>query len=160
MDCSHKIQGIHFHDRKSKNGILDRKQIVQTTCIYCRWDGVLKIIFNGSVQDIHKWRHNAKSWSSCLFWGGQACCQSWRCSPSIINMWKRWLPPSLFDRFWAQAGIKITGRNINNHRYADNTILMAESKELKSLLMKLKEESEKAGLKLNIQKTKIMASDQ
>ena len=60
----------------------------------------------------------------------------------------------------AQTGIKITGRNINNHRYADNTILMAESKELKSLLMKLKEESEKAGLKLNIQKTKIMASDQ
>ena len=58
----------------------------------------------------------------------------------------------------AQTGIKITGRNINNHRYADNTILMAESKELKSLLMKLKEESEKAGLKLNIQKTKIMAS--
>ena len=61
----------------------------------------------------------------------------------------------------AQTGIKITGRNINNRRYADNTILMAESKEeLKSLLMKLKEESEKAGLKLNIQKTKIMASDQ
>ena len=58
----------------------------------------------------------------------------------------------------AQTGIKITGRNINNHRYADNTILMAESKELKSLLMKLKEESEKVGLKLNIQKTKIMAS--
>ena len=59
----------------------------------------------------------------------------------------------------AQTGIKITGRNINNRRYADNTILMAESKEeLKSLLMKLKEESEKAGLKLNIQKTKIMAS--
>ena len=58
----------------------------------------------------------------------------------------------------AQAGIKITGRNINNLRYADDTTLMAESKELKSLLMKVKEESEKAGLKLNIQKTKIMAS--
>ena len=54
--------------------------------------------------------------------------------------------------------IKIARRNINNLRYADNTILMAESKELKSLLMKVKEESEKAGLKLNIQKTKIMAS--
>ena len=58
----------------------------------------------------------------------------------------------------AQAGIKIAGRNINNLRYADDTTLLAESKELKSLLMKVKEESEKVGLKLNIQKTKIMAS--
>ena len=59
----------------------------------------------------------------------------------------------------AQAGIKIAGRNINNLRYADDTTLMAESeKELKSLLIKVKEESEKVGLKLNIQKTKIMAS--
>ena len=59
----------------------------------------------------------------------------------------------------AQAGIKTTGRNINNLRHADDTTLMAESKEeLKSLLMKVKEGSEKAGLKLNIQKTKIMAS--
>ena len=59
----------------------------------------------------------------------------------------------------AQAGIKIAGRNINNLRYADDTTLMAESEEeLKSLLMKVKEESEKIGLKLNIQKTKIMAS--
>ena len=59
----------------------------------------------------------------------------------------------------AQAEIKIAGRNINNFRYADDTTLMGESKEeLKSLLMKVKEESEKAGLKLNIQKTKIMAS--
>ena len=59
----------------------------------------------------------------------------------------------------AQAGIKTAGRNINNLRYADDTTLMAESKEeLKSLLMKVKEESEKAGLKLNIQKKKIMAS--
>ena len=58
-----------------------------------------------------------------------------------------------------QAGIKITGRNINNLRYADDTTLMAESEEeLKSLLMKMKEETEKVGLKLNIQKTKIMAS--
>ena len=60
----------------------------------------------------------------------------------------------------AQAGIKIAGRNINNLRYADDTTLMAESEEeLKSLLMKVKEESERVGLKLNIQKTKIMASD-
>ena len=60
----------------------------------------------------------------------------------------------------AQAGIKIAGRNINNLRYADDTTLIAESKEeLKSLMMKVKEESEKVGLKLNIEKTKIMASD-
>ena len=58
----------------------------------------------------------------------------------------------------AQAGIKIAGRNINNLRYADDTTLMAESEELKSVLIKVKEESEKVGLKLNIQKTKIMAS--
>ena len=58
----------------------------------------------------------------------------------------------------AQAGIKVAGRNINNLGYADDTTLMAESKELKSLLMKMKEESEKVGLKLDIQKTKIMAS--
>ena len=58
----------------------------------------------------------------------------------------------------AQAGIKIAGRNINNLKYADDTTLMAESEELKSLLMKVKDESEKVGVKLNIQKTKIMAS--
>ena len=60
---------------------------------------------------------------------------------------------------WSLAGIKIAGRNINNLRYADDTTLMAErEKEIKSLLIKVKEESEKVGLKLNIQKTKIMAS--
>ena len=60
---------------------------------------------------------------------------------------------------WSTAGIKIAGRNINNLNYTDDTTLMAESKEeMKSLLMKVKEKSEKAGLKLNIQKTKIMAS--
>ena len=58
----------------------------------------------------------------------------------------------------AQGGIKIAGGNINNHRYADDTTLMAESEEIKSFLMKVKEKSEKTGLKLNIQKTEIMAS--
>ena len=58
----------------------------------------------------------------------------------------------------AQTGIKISGRNINNLKYTDDTFFMAESEELKSLLMKLKEESQKAGLKVNMQKTKIMAS--
>ena len=66
-------------------------------------------------------------------------------------MWNAWLDE-------AQAGIKIAGRNINNFRYADDTTLMAESEELKSLLTKVKEEREKFGLKLNIQKTKIMAT--
>ena len=61
-------------------------------------------------------------------------------------------------RLEAQAGIKIAGRNINNFRYADDTTLMAESEELKSLLMRMKEESEKVDLKCNVQKTKIMAS--
>ena len=59
----------------------------------------------------------------------------------------------------AQAGIKIAGRNINSLRYADDTTVVAESEKLKSILMKVKEESEKVGLNLNIQKTKIMASD-
>ena len=63
------------------------------------------------------------------------------------------------DEAQAQARFKIAGRNINNLRYVDDTTLMAESEELKSLLMKVKEESEKDGLKLNVKKTKIMASD-
>ena len=80
-------------------------------------------------------------------------------SPCLFNLYAEYIMrnPGLEE---AQAGIKITGRNINNLIYADDTTLMAESEEeLKSLLMKVKEESEKVGLKLNMQKTKIMASD-
>ena len=79
-------------------------------------------------------------------------------SPCLFNLYTEYIKQN--DRLdEAQAGIKIAGRNINNLRYADDTTLMAESEEeLKSLLMKVKEESEKDGLKLNIQKTKIMAS--
>ena len=78
-------------------------------------------------------------------------------SPCLFNLYAEYiLQNARLDE--AQAGIKIAGRNINNFRYADDTTLMEESKELKSLLMKVKEESEKADLKLNIQKTKIMAS--
>ena len=79
-------------------------------------------------------------------------------SPCLFNLYAEYIMrnPDLDE---AQARIKIARRNITNLRYADNTTLMAESKEeLKSLLMKVKEESEKVGLKLNIQKTKIMAS--
>ena len=79
-------------------------------------------------------------------------------SPCLFNLYAEYIMRNVrLDE--AQAGIKIAGRNISNLRYADDTILMAESEEeLKSLLMKVKEESEKADLKLNIQKTKIMAS--
>ena len=78
-------------------------------------------------------------------------------SPCLFNLHAEYLMKNTgLDE--AQTGIKIAGRNINNLRHADDTILMAESEELKSLLMKVKEESEKFGLKLNIQKTKIMAS--
>ena len=78
-------------------------------------------------------------------------------SPCLFNLYAEYIRQNArLDE--VQAGIKIAGRNINNLRYADDTTLMAESKELKSLLMKLKEDSEKVGLKLNIQKTKIMAS--
>ena len=73
--------------------------------------------------------------------------------------WWRWKKAGRTVGMEVQAGIKIAGRNINNLRYADDTTLIAKSEEeLKSLLMKVKEESEKVGLKLNIQKTKIMAS--
>ena len=73
-------------------------------------------------------------------------------------LWNEWMNFREAELDESQAGIKIAGRNINNLRYADDTTLMAESEELKSLLMKVKGESEKFGLKLNIQKTKIMAS--
>ena len=78
-------------------------------------------------------------------------------SPCLVNLYAEYMRNTELDE--AQAGIKIAGRNINNLRYADDTSLMAESEEaLKSLLMKVKEESEKVGLKFNIQKTKIMSS--
>ena len=78
-------------------------------------------------------------------------------SPCLFNLYAEYIIRNAgLDE--AEAGIKIAGRNINNLRYADDTTLMAESEELKSLLKKVKEESEKVSLKLNIQKTKIMAS--
>ena len=78
-------------------------------------------------------------------------------SPSLFNLYEEHIMRNA-GLEETQAGIKIAGRNTNNLRYADDTTLMAESEELKSFLMKVKEESEKVGLKLNIQKTKIMAS--
>ena len=88
---------------------------------------------------------------------GKGVCQDCILSPCLFNLYAECIMWN--DRLdEAQAGIKLPGVNISNLTYADDTTLMAESKELKSLLMKLKEESEKAGLKINIQKTKIMAS--
>ena len=84
--------------------------------------------------------------------------QSCILSPCLFNLYAEYIMRNI-GLEEAQAGIKIAGRSINNLRYVKDTTLMAENKEeLKSLLMKMKEESEKAGLKLNIQKTKIMAS--
>ena len=89
---------------------------------------------------------------------GKGVCKGCILSPCLFNLYAEYIMRNAgLDE--AQAGIKIAGRNINNLRYADDTTLMAEKEEeLKSLLMKVKEESEKVGLKLNIQKTKIMAS--
>ena len=96
--------------------------------------------------------HGTTDW----FQIGKGVCQDCILSPCLFNLYAEYIKAGLDE---AQAGIKIVGKNINNLRYADNTTFMAESEEeLKSFLMKVKEESEKVGLKLHIQKTKIMAS--
>ena len=88
---------------------------------------------------------------------GKGVCQGCILSPCLFNLYAEYMQNAGLDE--GQAAIRIAGRNINNLRYADDTTLMAESKEdLKSLLMKVKQESEKAGLKISIQKTKIVAS--
>ena len=98
--------------------------------------------------------HGTTDW----FQIGKGVCQGCILSPCLFNLYAEYIMGNA-GLAEAQAGIKIGGRNINNLRYVDNTTLMAESEEgLKSLLMKVKEENEKAGLKVNIQKTKIMAS--
>ena len=97
--------------------------------------------------------HGTTDW----FQTGKGVCQGCILSPCLFNFYAEYIMRNA-GLEEAQAGIKSAGRNINNLRHADDTTLMAESEELKSLLMKVKEESEKVGLKLNIQKTKIMAS--
>ena len=98
--------------------------------------------------------HGTTDW----FQIGKRVCQGYILSPCLFNLYAEYIMRNA-GLEESQAGIKIARRHINNLRYADDTILMAESEEeLKSLLMKVKEESEKVGLKLNIQKTKIMAS--
>ena len=97
--------------------------------------------------------HGTTDW----FQIGKGVHQGCMLSPCLFNFYAEYIMRNA-ELEEAQAGIKIARRNINNLRYADDTTLMAESEELKSLLMKVKKESEKVGLKLNIQKTKIMAS--
>ena len=98
--------------------------------------------------------HGTTDW----FQIGKGVCQGCILSPCLFNLYAEYTMRNL-ELEEAQTGIKIAGRNINNLRYADDTTLMAESEEeLKSLLKRMKEESEKVGFKLNIQKTKIMAS--
>ena len=98
--------------------------------------------------------HETTDW----FQIGKGVCQGCILSPYLFNLYAEYIMRNA-GLEEAQAGIKIARRNINNLRYADNTTLMTETeKELKSLLMKVREENEKVGLKLNIQKTKIMAS--
>ena len=113
---------------------------------------LLRYLYAGQEATVRT-RHGTTDW----FQIGKGVCQGCMLSPCLFNLYAEYLMRNAgLEK--AQAGIKIARRNISSLRYADDTILMAESEELKSLLMKVKEESEKVGLKLNIQKTKIMAS--
>ena len=97
--------------------------------------------------------HGTTDW----FQIGKGVCQGCILSPCLFNLYAEYIRiNAVLDE--TQAGIKIAWRNVNNFRYANDTTLMAESEELKRLLMKVKEESEKVGIKLNIQNTKLMAS--
>ena len=113
---------------------------------------LLKNLYAGQEATVRT-GHGTTDW----FQIGKGVRQGCILSPYLFNLYAEYIMRNA-GLEEAQAGIKISGRNINNLRYADDTTLMAEIEELKSLLMKVKEESEKVGLKLNIQKTKIMAS--
>ena len=114
---------------------------------------LLRNLYAGQEATVRS-RHGTTDW----FQIGKRVHQGCILSPCLFNLYAEYIMRNA-GREEAQAGIKIAGRSINNLRYADDTTLMAESEEeLKSLLMKVKEESEEAGLELNIQKTKIMAS--
>ena len=117
--------------------------------------GILDHLRNlyGSQEAAVRTRHGTMDW----FQIGKGVHQGCVLSSCLFNFYAEYIMQNArLDE--TQAAIRIAGRNINNLRYADDITLMAESKELSSLLMKVKEESEKSGLKLNIQKTKIMAS--
>ena len=125
------------------------KEMGISNCLSC----LLQNLYAGQEATVRT-GHGTTDW----FRIGNGVHQSCILSPCLLNLCEVYIIQNAgLDE--SQAGIKIAGRNINNLRYADDTTLMAESEEeLKSLLMKVKEESEKAGLKLDIQKTKIMAS--
>ena len=113
---------------------------------------LLKNLYTGQEATVRT-GHGTTGWVQIR----KGVCQSCILSPCLFNLYAEYILRNAgMDE--AQAGIKIAGRNINNLRYADDTTFMAESEELESLLMKVKEGSEKVGLKLNVQKTKIMAS--
>ena len=113
---------------------------------------LLRNLYAGQEATVRR-GHETLDW----FQIGKGVHQGCILSPCLFNLYAEYIIRNArLDE--AQAGIKTVGRNFNNLRYADDTTLMAESEELMSLLMKVKEESEKVGLKLNIQKTKIMAS--
>ena len=113
---------------------------------------ILRNLYAGQEATVRT-GHGTTDW----FQIGKGVCQGCILLPCLFNLYAEYIMRNA-GLEEAQAGIKITGRNINNLRCADDTTLMAESEEQKSLLMKVKEQSEKVGLKLNIQKTKIMAS--
>ena len=113
---------------------------------------LLRNLYTGQEATVRT-GHGTADW----FQIGKGVDQGCILSPCLFNFYAEYIMRNA-ELEEAQAGIKIAGRNINNLRYADDTTLMAESEELQGLLRKVKEESEKVGLKLNIQKTKIMAS--
>ena len=118
---------------------------------------VTRLVVVITLKCIHMSDYNVYSKLTDWFQIGKGICQGCILSPYLFNLYAEYIMRNAgLDE--AQAGIKTAVRNINNLRYADDTTLMAESEELKSLLMKVKEESEKVGLKLNIQKTRIMES--
>ena len=128
-------------------------KILQEMGISVHLTCLLRSLYAGQEATVRT-GHETTDWFKIRKGAHQGC----TLSPCLFNLYPEYIMRNtgLDD---SQAGIKIAGRNINNHRYTDDTTLMAESQEeLKSLLMRVKEESEKAGLKLNIQKTKIMAS--
>ena len=123
-------------------------------CVSCSWaiSHLLRNLYAGQEATVRT-GHGTIDW----FQIGKGVRQRCILSPRLFNLHAEYITRNAqLDE--AQAGIKIVGRNVNNLRYADDTTLTAESEELKSLLMKVKVESEKVGLKLNIQKTKIVAS--
>ena len=127
-------------------------KILQETGIPDHLTCLVRNLYAGQEATV-KTGHGTTDW----FQIGQGVRHGCILSPCLFNLYAEYIMRNA-GLEEAQAGIKIARRNINNLRYADDTTIMAESKELKSLLMKVKEENEKVGLKLNIQKTKIMAS--